>query len=266
MGEKPFIKFYPSDFLAGTSGLSPAERGVYVTILCLIYEVDGAIQRDDARLSRRCGMPKAAFMRTIGALIDEGKLTEKGGMLSNSRAEKAIIGRQIRVQNATHAANSRHNAHKQKTEQNQRQKDAGAMPGQFVSDASQNQNQKLDIYTPLTPVEGGKSEASNVKKILIEWASEDAVSSFMAYRRKTKGKALTVTAAKRLATNLKEIFNAGGNTDDALGLAEERGWQSVKPEWYFNSQQRDRGGKRSGTVDAFAALSQRLSAGGSGIS
>jgi uncharacterized protein YdaU (DUF1376 family) len=33
MGESPFIKFYPSDFLAGTSGLSPAERGVYITLL-----------------------------------------------------------------------------------------------------------------------------------------------------------------------------------------------------------------------------------------
>lgn len=84
MGEQPFIKFYPSDFLGGTSGLSPAERGVYITLLCLIYEADGPIKRDDSRLARCCGAPKAAFQRTLEALIDQGKIVEGDGMLSAS--------------------------------------------------------------------------------------------------------------------------------------------------------------------------------------
>ena len=97
MGEKPFIKFYPSDFLGGTSGLSPAERGVYMTLLCLMYEQDGPIPRDDGRLARRCGSPKAAFIRAVECLIDEGKLTEVDGMLSNNRVEKAIVDRVLRA-------------------------------------------------------------------------------------------------------------------------------------------------------------------------
>lgn len=28
--------------------------------------------------------------------------------------------------------------------------------------------------------------------------------------------------------------------DDALGMAEERGWQSVQAEWYFNSKEKSR--------------------------
>jgi uncharacterized protein YdaU (DUF1376 family) len=138
MGDMPFIKFYPSDFLAGTSGLSPSERGVYITLLCLIYEVDGEIIRDDARLSRRCGTPKASFVRTINALICDGKLTERDGMLSNKRAEKMIADRQIRTQNATHAANQKWIAHREKIQTNQSDNDASALQRQCVDDASQN--------------------------------------------------------------------------------------------------------------------------------
>lgn len=75
-------------------------------------------------------------------------------------------------------------------------------------------------------------------------ASGEAVSSFIAYRRRTKGKALTVTAAKRLAANLKAIFDGGGNPDDALGMAEERGWLTIKPEWYFKESNNGNGNQR----------------------
>jgi hypothetical protein len=68
---------------------------------------------------------------------------------------------------------------------------------------------------------------------LRRWASPQAVASFIAYRKKSKGKALTETAAKRLGNTLQEILRAGGDPDDALGMAEERGWLTVKPEWYF---------------------------------
>jgi hypothetical protein len=99
--------------------------------------------------------------------------------------------------------------------------------------------------------------------VLGAWASEDAVKSFIAYRKKSKSKGLTLTAAKRLAASLQEIFNAGGDTNDALGLAEERGWQTVKADWYFQSQrttQRGKGGQGSGMVAAFAAVAARSAA------
>jgi hypothetical protein len=102
-----------------------------------MYEDDGPIARDDGRLSRRCGAPKAAFQRILKALIDEGKIVERDGMLSNRRAEKALMDRQNRTQNATHAAQSRWNALGEKSKQKQRQDDAQAMPEQCGGDASQ---------------------------------------------------------------------------------------------------------------------------------
>jgi len=79
-------------------------------------------------------------------------------------------------------------------------------------------------------------ERDVVRSHLEAWASPDAVSSFIAYRRKRKGGALTATAAKRQAAQLQKIFDAGGDTDDALGMAEERGWVSVQADWYFKAK------------------------------
>jgi uncharacterized protein YdaU (DUF1376 family) len=137
VSDTPFIKFYPSDFLGGTSGLSPAERGVYITLLCLIFDNDGPVLRDDTRLARRCGAPKATFVRILDALIEAGKVTELDGMLTNGRAQKALMDRANRSQNAGYAAHARWGAQEVKTEEKQGAIDAVAMRAQCVADASQ---------------------------------------------------------------------------------------------------------------------------------
>ena len=63
---------------------------------------------------------------------------------------------------------------------------------------------------------------------------EDAAESFINYRKSIK-KPLTETAAKRLSEKLRFIFVGGGEPKDALAMAEEKGWQSIEPDWYFNS-------------------------------
>lgn len=90
MSTTPWIKFYASDWLAGTSGLTAAERGVYITILALIYENGGAIRLDRSRLARRCGVPAGSFKRILEGLIAEGKLVEVDGGLTNRRAETEL--------------------------------------------------------------------------------------------------------------------------------------------------------------------------------
>jgi uncharacterized protein YdaU (DUF1376 family) len=160
MGDTPFIKFYPSDFLAGTSGLSPAERGVYITLLCLMYEADGPIVWDNARLARRCGLPKSSFIRVLDGLLSQGKLINVGDMLSNKRAEKAIVDRANRTQNSTHAANIKWSEQRGKGKEKQRQIDAGAMPPQCVADASQKPEPETRKETPLIP-QGGRGRRSD---------------------------------------------------------------------------------------------------------
>lgn len=88
-----------------------------------------------------------------------------------------------------------------------------------------------------------KEDAREVADLLEIYASPSSVASFMAYRRKSKGKALTLTAAKRLANNLRAIVEGGGDADDALGMAEERVWLTVEPDWYFNAKGKSHGNR-----------------------
>lgn len=154
MGDKPFIKFYPSDFLAGTSGLSPAERGVYITLLCLIYEKDGPISNETARLSRRCGVPAGTFKRILSALVDVGKISEVDGMLTNRRAERSITDRSDRVNSAKVAAQSRWSKETEKTEQNQSEIDAPAMRSDMRSQCA---SDAIPEPEPDIPVGASKS-------------------------------------------------------------------------------------------------------------
>ena len=81
-------------------------------------------------------------------------------------------------------------------------------------------------------------------EIIAHHATREATDSFCAWRKRIR-KPLTETAALRLAKTLAAINAAGGDASDALGMAEERGWITVKPEWYF--------GKRSGTQAGHSA-------------
>lgn len=85
------IAFYPSDWLAGTRGLSDSETGIYITLIARMYEMAGAIERDDNRLSRLCGCKsKTSFVKALEYLISEGKITEVEGGLFNDRVKKEI--------------------------------------------------------------------------------------------------------------------------------------------------------------------------------
>lgn len=104
----PWFKFYPSDFLSGTATLSAAERGVYITLLAKMYDHSGPIERDDGRLARLCGLPKAGFVRILEGLISAGKIIIDGGGLFNSRAKSELTERENRISSARAAANARH--------------------------------------------------------------------------------------------------------------------------------------------------------------
>jgi hypothetical protein len=80
------------------------------------------------------------------------------------------------------------------------------------------------------------SKSDPVLAVLSKVATEAAAKSFIEYRKRHKSKGLSLTAAARLSNSLQDIFNAGHDPDDALGLAEERGWASVSLKWYENSE------------------------------
>lgn len=85
------IPFYPSDWLAGTRGMTAEETGVYITLISRMYEMAGPIERDDERLYRLCGCKsKRAFTKVLEYLFSEGKVQEQDGGLFNVRVQKEI--------------------------------------------------------------------------------------------------------------------------------------------------------------------------------
>lgn len=103
-----YIEFFPSDFLAGCRGLDAAETGVYITLLCRMYEMAGPIERDDERLSRLCGVKQVStFVKILEYLISDGKVTELDGSISNDRVEKEVAKLVEKSEKAKAAAEAR---------------------------------------------------------------------------------------------------------------------------------------------------------------
>tara|TARA_R110002126_G_scaffold63960_4_gene163993 strand:+ start:143 stop:946 length:804 start_codon:yes stop_codon:yes gene_type:complete len=102
------VAFYPSDWLAGTRGLTDAETGVYITLISRMYEMAAPIERDDDRLSRLCGCKsKASFVKSLKHLLSEGKIIEVDGALFNERVQKEIKNTTEKSSKAKTAAQSR---------------------------------------------------------------------------------------------------------------------------------------------------------------
>jgi hypothetical protein len=62
------------------------------------------------------------------------------------------------------------------------------------------------------------------------------VDSFIAYRKKHKRAALTERGALMLAKTLAAINAAGGDATEALDMAQEHGWQTIKADWYWKQK------------------------------
>lgn len=132
------IAFYPSDWLAGTRGLSAAETGVYITLVAMIYERAAPLDMDETRLARLCGTTPAAFKKALDTLIVEGKIERTKNGIWNARAGVELKKVVERSEQARGAVNKRWG----KSEQNQCSDDTDVIPAKYETDTNQNQNQK----------------------------------------------------------------------------------------------------------------------------
>lgn len=101
MTDSAYVKFYTSDFLGGTSGLTAATKGVYITLLMLMYETEAPLKRSYASLARACGASNSAFKKAMEALIEEGKIVILEDGVWSEKVEKHISTRaNLRRRNA----------------------------------------------------------------------------------------------------------------------------------------------------------------------
>ena len=99
----PYLNFYPADFMNGVRGLSATEVGVYMMLLCRIYEESGPVEMHPLRLATYCGMRQATFESVLMKLVELGKLHIVGNTITNTRAEAEISKRADDLKNNSKA-------------------------------------------------------------------------------------------------------------------------------------------------------------------
>lgn len=142
MSDMPWVRFFPSDWLAGTRGMSAAETGIYITLVSTMYERGEPVPEDHSRLARLCGAPVATFRRTLETLIEEGKITRLDAGLWNKRVGEECNYRAEKSEAGVNAASARWN---KKTNKNNGAKHATALPPQSDRNASQKPDTRSQI-------------------------------------------------------------------------------------------------------------------------
>lgn len=117
-GKQPYFRFFASDWLAGTRGMKPAEVGIYITLIALMYENCEPLQENHQRLARQCGCETRTFIRALEFLIAEEKITRTEGGLWNARVEREFGFRREKSGKNSQAAQERWAEHNKKTKEN----------------------------------------------------------------------------------------------------------------------------------------------------
>lgn len=96
----PWFKCFPQAMLNGMGGMPADERGVYISILCLIYREGGPVRDEPREMAYNTGCTVRAWVKYRAALILHGKLyvTQIGGRdyLTNERCEIELAATRAR--------------------------------------------------------------------------------------------------------------------------------------------------------------------------
>lgn len=92
----PWFKFFCRDWLDATRRLEPELRGIYVDLLCVMYDRDGPVPDDEAWVSHQLHISKRLWRSARERLIAAGKIRAVPGGLINDRAAAEIEERATR--------------------------------------------------------------------------------------------------------------------------------------------------------------------------
>lgn len=89
--KRAWFKFYPSDWLNGTRGLSLEERGAYMTLIALMYDQQGAIPDDERWMCGALDCDVRVWRRLRDKLCRYGKIVPNAdGFLVNRRVLEEV--------------------------------------------------------------------------------------------------------------------------------------------------------------------------------
>ncbi len=236
MSKMPWVRFFPSDWLGGTRGMSAVETGVYITLIATMYERGEPIVEDHPRLSRLCGASNSAFKKALETLLDEGKIvrTERG--LWNDRVEKEQVYLSEKSEVGSRAANARWS---KKDNENNTTNDANALQTQSAGNANQKPDTRIVSSSLRSEENAGASpkqksahaELEEFRSIVGTVLDADRLDAICKVRRK-KGATFSAHAGRLLVSALQACPNVVAAADEMI----LRNWTSVKPDWLSGRQ------------------------------
>lgn len=217
MSGLPWVRFFPSDWLAGTRGMSAAETGIYITLVATMYERREPVPEHHERLARLCGTTVAAFARALDSLVAEGKVTRSPEGLFNRKVAEELRIRDEKSDGASQSAKIR-------WQQKANEIKPTAMRPQSDRNANQNQNQNKEVDTNVSTKKNPKP--ATPREWLLTSLDEDHADAVLEHRQRSR-KPLTVRGAQLLAGKFAECPDA----NQAADLMVLNGWQGCEPAW-----------------------------------
>ncbi|WP_370931066.1 DUF1376 domain-containing protein [Bartonella sp. DGB1] len=97
----PWVRWFASDWRAGVASMTAVEKGVYISLISLMYDKQSPITKDFKRLAYDAGCTVKTFIKALDFLLEDGKIivtsddklwsTRVGEELSVSIEKKAEI-------------------------------------------------------------------------------------------------------------------------------------------------------------------------------
>lgn len=160
MSNIPFIAFYPAKWLGRTATLSALERGVFITLICEMYERMEPLKLDYKPLSRLCGCTPKTLEKALAVLMeDENKIMLIDGRIWNGRVQKEIE----KVQKKSEIFSQNANKRWEKAQQNQSQPYAAAQPQQCYPEEDLDNRKNIPPKVP----QGGRFDEN---QFIIFWS------------------------------------------------------------------------------------------------
>jgi uncharacterized protein YdaU (DUF1376 family) len=99
-GRAPYFKFFVDDWRAGTTELTYEQKGLYIDLLCLMWDRKSGLPNDPAEIAKLLGRNPKNVKRLLGELMagDKPKVRTVRGKLINGRMYKLIMEQQKQVE------------------------------------------------------------------------------------------------------------------------------------------------------------------------
>jgi uncharacterized protein YdaU (DUF1376 family) len=236
------LTIWTDAYIGDTQHLTLQENGAYLKLLMIAWRSPGCcLPDDDRRLALMLGVTLKVWMKLKPTVMEFWDL--KDGLYYQRRLTSERKKVEVQSKKCKAAAEKRwqHNSLKSKYVD-----DANASGKHMPRTCSPTPSPSPIKKNPLGSKKNDDADLFGIKNnppqkkpaarqilMKVAAASEPAIDSYLAYRKKTKAKGTTDRAASLIAKQLTKIVDNGGDPDEALAMAEMNGWQGLDAEWYF---------------------------------